>query len=156
MFCALLSDVPLKLTVSTSEENCDPAEELEMSMTHRDNYPLRQCLVDEPDPDLTHILHLIKHQNRPLRDPEFMDQKSIVLYLNRKGWTAQVIHDDLVARLGEEAIAYRTMMKYLRERRSMIRSKQFSEPLKNSHSLQLDGFYVQYISQKPREIQSIL
>jgi hypothetical protein len=64
-----------------------------------------------------HILHLIKHQNRPLRDPEFMDRQSIVLYLNRKGRTFQVIHDDLVARLGEEAIAYRTMMKYLREAR---------------------------------------
>jgi hypothetical protein len=44
-----------------------------------------------------------------------MDQKSVVLYLNRKGWMARVIHDDLVATLGEEAIAYSNMTKYLRE-----------------------------------------
>jgi hypothetical protein len=44
-----------------------------------------------------------------------MDQKSIVLHLNRKGWTTRVIHNDVVATLCEEAIAYRTMMKYLRE-----------------------------------------
>jgi hypothetical protein len=44
-----------------------------------------------------------------------MDQKSIAMYLNRKGCTAQVIHDDLVAILGEEAIAYSTVRKYLRE-----------------------------------------
>jgi hypothetical protein len=44
-----------------------------------------------------------------------MDQKSIVLYLNRKGWLTRVIHDDLVATLGEEAIAYSIVTKYLRE-----------------------------------------
>jgi hypothetical protein len=44
-----------------------------------------------------------------------MDQRSIVLYLNRKGWRAQVIHDDLVATLGEKAIAYSNIPKYLRE-----------------------------------------
>jgi hypothetical protein len=44
-----------------------------------------------------------------------MDQKSIVLYLNRKGWTARVIHDDLVATLGEKAIADSTVTKYVRE-----------------------------------------
>jgi hypothetical protein len=44
-----------------------------------------------------------------------MDQRSIVLYRNRKGWMARVIHNDLVATLGEEAIAYRTVTKYLRE-----------------------------------------
>jgi hypothetical protein len=43
-----------------------------------------------------------------------MDQKSIVLDLNRNGWMARVIHDDLVATLGE-AIAYGTVTKYLRE-----------------------------------------
>jgi hypothetical protein len=37
------------------------------------------------------------------------------MYLNRKGWTARVIHNDLVATLGEEAIAYITTMKFLRE-----------------------------------------
>jgi hypothetical protein len=44
-----------------------------------------------------------------------MDQRLIVLYLNRKGWVARVIHDDLAATLGEEAIAYSTVTKYLRE-----------------------------------------
>jgi hypothetical protein len=42
-----------------------------------------------------------------------MDQRSIVLYSNRKGLTAQVIHDDLVATLGEEAIAHSTVTNYL-------------------------------------------
>jgi hypothetical protein len=44
-----------------------------------------------------------------------MDQRSIVLYLNRKGWMARVIHDDLVTTLGEEAIAHSTVTNYLRE-----------------------------------------
>jgi hypothetical protein len=46
-----------------------------------------------------------------------MDPKSIVLslHLHRKGWTAQSIHDDLVPTLGEEAIAYRMVTKYLRK-----------------------------------------
>jgi hypothetical protein len=46
-----------------------------------------------------------------------MNQKSIVLHLNSKGWTTRVIHDNLVATLREEAIAYKTIMKYLREAR---------------------------------------
>jgi hypothetical protein len=44
-----------------------------------------------------------------------MDQKSIVLDLNRKGWMARVTHDDLVVPLGEEAVAYRTVTKYFGE-----------------------------------------
>jgi hypothetical protein len=44
-----------------------------------------------------------------------MDPKSIVLYFHRKSWTAQDRHDDLVATLYEEAIAYSTMTKYLHE-----------------------------------------
>jgi hypothetical protein len=44
-----------------------------------------------------------------------MEQRSFVLYLNRKGWKAQVTHDDLVATLGEKAIAYSNIPKYLRE-----------------------------------------
>jgi hypothetical protein len=42
-----------------------------------------------------------------------MDQRSIVLYLNRKNLTAQVIHDELVSTLSEEAIAYSTVTNYL-------------------------------------------
>jgi hypothetical protein len=44
-----------------------------------------------------------------------MDHKSIAIYLNRKGCMGRVIHVDLVVTLGEEAIAYSTVMKYLRE-----------------------------------------
>jgi hypothetical protein len=62
-------------------------------MIHTDKYPHRQYLVDEPGPELRRILHFIRHPNRPLRNPEFLNQKSIVLYLNRKGWIARVIHD---------------------------------------------------------------
>jgi hypothetical protein len=43
-----------------------------------------------------------------------MDQKSMILSLQRKGLTSQVIHDDLVATLGAEATAYNTVTKYLR------------------------------------------
>jgi hypothetical protein len=43
-----------------------------------------------------------------------MDRRSIVLYLNRKGRTAQIIHDDLAAALSAEAIAYNTVTIYLR------------------------------------------
>jgi hypothetical protein len=50
-----------------------------------------------------------------LRNPEFMDEKSIVLHFNKKGWVTRVIHNDLVATLCEEAIAYSTVTKYLRE-----------------------------------------
>jgi hypothetical protein len=44
-----------------------------------------------------------------------MDEQAIVLYLNRNGWTALVIHDNLVSTLCKEAIAYSTVRKYLRE-----------------------------------------
>jgi hypothetical protein len=44
-----------------------------------------------------------------------MDPRSIVLYLNRTGWMARVIHDDLAATLGEEAIACGSVTKYLCE-----------------------------------------
>jgi hypothetical protein len=50
-----------------------------------------------------------------------MDQRSIVLYLNRKGLTAQIIHDNLVATLGEEATAYSTVTDYLRAVRNIPR-----------------------------------
>jgi hypothetical protein len=50
-----------------------------------------------------------------------MDQRSILLYLNRKGLTNQVIHDHLVATLGEEAIAYSTKKNYLRAARIIPR-----------------------------------
>jgi hypothetical protein len=43
-----------------------------------------------------------------------MNQGSIVLYLDRKGFTAQVIGDDLVVIFGEEAMAYSTVTNYRR------------------------------------------
>jgi hypothetical protein len=44
-----------------------------------------------------------------------MDQISIFLYLKRNGWTARVIHNDILATLGEAAIAYGLVTQYLRE-----------------------------------------
>jgi hypothetical protein len=44
-----------------------------------------------------------------------MDQRSIVLYFNRKSWMARAIHDNLGATLDEKAIAYRNITKYLCE-----------------------------------------
>jgi hypothetical protein len=56
-----------------------------------------------------------------------MDQRSIVLYCNRKDLTAQVIHGDVVATLGEEAIAYSTVRNALRAARIIPRNaRQFS------------------------------
>jgi hypothetical protein len=43
-----------------------------------------------------------------------VDERSIVLYLNRKGLTAEVVHDDLAATLGEEATAYSRVTNCLR------------------------------------------
>jgi hypothetical protein len=43
-----------------------------------------------------------------------MDQRLIVLHLNRKGLTAQVIRDNRVAQLCEEAMICSTVTNYLR------------------------------------------
>jgi hypothetical protein len=110
-----LLGVPLKCSISTQEQNCGPAEEFPKMLIHPDKYHLRQYLVDEPNPELRPVLHVFRHQNRPVRDFRAVDHKSSALYLNMKGWLAQVIHDDLVVTLGEEAIAYGTVTKYLRE-----------------------------------------
>jgi hypothetical protein len=81
----------------------------------------RPYLVDKPDPELRPILHFIRHQHRTFRSTRFMDQISIVLYRNRKGWTAQVIDDDLVATLCVKAITYSTVTNYLRAARIIRR-----------------------------------
>jgi hypothetical protein len=44
-----------------------------------------------------------------------MDQRSIVLDLNRNGWMARFIHSDLIATFSEETIAYNMVANYLRE-----------------------------------------
>ena len=46
-----------------------------------------------------------------------MDQRSIALYLSRKGLSATLIHQELVDTLGPEAAAYSTVTWYLREAR---------------------------------------
>jgi hypothetical protein len=76
-----------------------------------------------------------------------MDQRSVCLCLNRKGLSAQVIHDELVQVRGADAIAYFTMASYLRQslwmakneerhsdRLQMLPTTQFSNPLIKSHS----------------------
>jgi hypothetical protein len=42
-----------------------------------------------------------------------MDQRTICLYLNRKGLSAQTIHDELVQVLKSDAVAYSTVTSYL-------------------------------------------
>jgi hypothetical protein len=44
-----------------------------------------------------------------------MDQKSIALYLSRKGLSAVAIGDDLAATLGAEAVSCPSVTHYLRE-----------------------------------------
>jgi hypothetical protein len=46
-----------------------------------------------------------------------MDQKSIVLYFARNGWTATAIHEELVATLRVEAVSYSSVTAYFREAR---------------------------------------
>jgi hypothetical protein len=43
-----------------------------------------------------------------------MDQHSICLYLNRKGFSAHMTHDELVQGLGSDAVAYSIITFYLR------------------------------------------
>jgi hypothetical protein len=60
--------------------------------------------------------NMVVHQNFPIpfirdyKSPfepcEFIDRKSVLFYLCGKGWTARNIHQNLPAKLGEEAIGY--------------------------------------------------
>jgi hypothetical protein len=97
--------VPPESSISTQEQKCAPAEEPPRTTTYPHKYSLSHYLVDKPDPELRAVHRLIRHQDCTLTKPGFMAQRSIVLYLNRKNWTTQGIHDDLVAILGAEAIA---------------------------------------------------
>jgi hypothetical protein len=110
-------------------------EEPPKSTNHPDKSPLRQHLVDRPDPELRPIRHFIREQHHTFRRAGVMNQGSIVLYLNRKGRTAQVIHDDLVATLGAEANAYSTVTSYLRAARIIRRD---ATPLSPSNSPHID------------------
>jgi hypothetical protein len=53
-----------------------------------------------------------------------MDQSSICLYLNRKGLSAQAIHDQLVQIFGADAIACSKMTFYLRQSQSMAKNEE--------------------------------
>jgi hypothetical protein len=77
-----------------------------------------------------------------------MDQRSICLFLDRKGLSALEIHNELVAVLGTEAVADSTITRYLRQdhlpaimsepptkARSPLPKTQFLTPLRNNHSL---------------------
>jgi hypothetical protein len=44
-----------------------------------------------------------------------MDQRSIAIYLDLKGLSARAIHENLVATLGSDAMAYSTVIRYLRK-----------------------------------------
>jgi hypothetical protein len=44
-----------------------------------------------------------------------MDLRSIVLYLDKNGWAAKIIHDNLVGTVAREASAYSIVTKYFRE-----------------------------------------
>jgi hypothetical protein len=70
-----------------------------------------------------------------------MGQRTIWVYLNRKGLSAQVIHDEFVQVLGFDVIAYLTVTSYLGVSRwraqneeqhsdlsSMFLTRQFSKP----------------------------
>jgi hypothetical protein len=43
-----------------------------------------------------------------------MDQRSIVLYLGMKNWSALAIHKDLVETLKDDAVSYSSVTLYLR------------------------------------------
>jgi hypothetical protein len=99
--------------ISTQQQNGGQVEDFPGSTNHLDKYSLRQYLVATPDRELKSILDFTRHQKLSLRNPELMDQRSIVIYLNRKGVRTQVIHDELVATLGEEATAYSKVTNYV-------------------------------------------
>jgi hypothetical protein len=44
-----------------------------------------------------------------------MDQQLVVIYLSRRGLSAVIIHNNLVATLGAEAASYPSVTRYLRE-----------------------------------------
>jgi hypothetical protein len=58
-----------------------------------------------------------------------MDESTICLYPNRKGLSAQAIHDKLVHVLRSDAVAYSTVTSYLRASRWMAQNEeQHSDP----------------------------
>jgi hypothetical protein len=141
--------------MSRHERNCGAWEEPPQSTYHPDKYSLRQYLADQPDPELGCIQHFARGHHRSFKTSESMNPKSIVFSAHRNGWMARATTDDLVARLGEEAIAYSTITKCYPEARtdpadampaSDVTSRHPDESdeaimsaLKNSHSRLFDS-----------------
>ena len=59
-----------------------------------------------------------------------MDQRSIVLFLDRKGLKATDIHNELVAVLDSDAVSYSTVTRYLREGRLALKESKEQEKKK--------------------------
>ena len=59
-----------------------------------------------------------------------MDQRSIVLFLDRKRLKATDIHNELVAVLGNDAVSYSTVTRYLREGRLALKESKEQEKKK--------------------------
>jgi hypothetical protein len=64
-----------------------------------------------PDPIFCAIMGSVQ----TLRDVKKMEQRSIVLYLARKGLSPFAIHDDLATTLGADAESYSFVTSYLRD-----------------------------------------
>jgi hypothetical protein len=67
-----------------------------------------------------------------------MNQRSIVFSLNRKGLTAQVVHDDLVDTLCKKARIYSTVTNYLRPVRIIHRDLTSFSPAVSPHISESD------------------
>jgi hypothetical protein len=76
--------VPRKCSISTQEQNYLGTEALPKRLIDLANDRLEQYFVDEPDPELKHVLCWIRYQNPLFKDVEIMDQKSTGFYLDRR------------------------------------------------------------------------
>jgi hypothetical protein len=78
-----------------------------------------------------------------------MDQRSICLYLNRKGLSAHAIHDELVQVIGSDVVAYSTVTFYLRASHwTAGKEKQHSDPFPTMSTTQFSKRLI-----KPRSRQ---
>jgi hypothetical protein len=75
-----------------------------------------------------------------------MDQRTICLYLNKKGLSAKATHDELVQVFGSDAIAYSTVTSYLTASHWMAQNEeQHSDPLPDV----IDNAILQALNQTP-------
>jgi hypothetical protein len=77
-----------------------------------------------------------------------MDQRTIYLYLKRKGLSAKAIHDKLVQVLGSDAVAYSTVTSYFRESRLRVQNE---EQHSNTPPDVIDNSIIQILNQVPLE-----